>query len=108
MPTLTRTYVGIAAQVRPISTFSSSMAFWNSPPGRFTSTIKKFACDPGTTVYPRLVRNSSVSDRLSALILRRKGTRSSSSSAACAAAALVIETLARLGAYGAIARNFWK
>ena len=35
-------------QVRPIATFSFSIAVWNSRPGRFTSTMNMLAWEPGT------------------------------------------------------------
>ena len=61
--------------------------------------MKKFACEPGTTVYPCLVRNSSVSDRVVRIDLApQRNQRPCPAAPPWLAAALVIETLARLGA----------
>ena len=74
VPIVTRTWLGIDGQVRPMATFSLSMAWPNSRPGRRTSTMIMFASE-GRTAKPFLSSHPAVSSRMSAMIFRRVATR---------------------------------
>ena len=63
VPTVTRTLVGQAGQMRPIMTLFSAIALAKSAPGRFTSIMKKLA-SLGMYLMFFFSRNAKVSSRI--------------------------------------------